>query len=204
MEYQLNEIFCSLQGEGVWTGTPMVFIRLAGCSMGCKFCDTDLGENFRADETEIIHRVKQYKKVRIVVLTGGEPLEQDCGTLIRLLHLEGYHVHLETNGFWKVPSSSMGEIPDWITVSPKSTDLDGEIIQLADETKFLCGQPGWVELIEEVMSVYSPYRAERLWIMPVADGRQINWQNVELAKAYCLANPDFSLCMQLHKILKIP
>ncbi len=40
-EYRINEIFYSLQGEGHWSGTPIVFVRLSGCNLGWPVCDTD-------------------------------------------------------------------------------------------------------------------------------------------------------------------
>ena len=75
--YSVNEIFSSLQGEGFWTGTPMVFVRLAGCNLRCPFCDTDHrhGEALRADALvrEVLTRADGCRRI---CLTGGEPLLQ--------------------------------------------------------------------------------------------------------------------------------
>ena len=50
---QLAEIFYSVQGEGTWTGTPAVFVRLAGCNLSCSFCDTDYALKFLATVDEV-------------------------------------------------------------------------------------------------------------------------------------------------------
>lgn len=126
----ISEIFYSIQGEGVWTGTPMVFVRLAGCSMGCDFCDTKYSWNNGQEMIveKILGEIKEFKSNRVCI-TGGEPLEQDVSTLIFILNEAGYKTHLETNGAWKIPGGF-----DWITVSPKK-DVLFENLFRADEIK---------------------------------------------------------------------
>ena len=114
--YKVNEIFYSLQGEGFWTGTPMVFIRLSGCNLRCPFCDTDHSE-FRLMTVDAI--IKAVNKVDpencgYVCITGGEPLLQLGTDLIDALHRFYYNVHVETNGTRPVPQGV-----DWVTLSPK-------------------------------------------------------------------------------------
>ncbi len=74
---QLSEIFYSIQGEGLWTGTPAVFVRLAGCNLACDFCDTDYSTKFFAHVDEIVALVREAAcDCPMVVLTGGEPFAQ--------------------------------------------------------------------------------------------------------------------------------
>jgi 7-carboxy-7-deazaguanine synthase len=114
---QLAEIFFSIQGEGTWTGTPAVFVRLAGCNLACDFCDTDYALKFIASVNEVVARVRALSAdCPMVILTGGEPLAQtQTPALIDALRADGRRVHIESNGTIEVP------LPDdvWLTVSPK-------------------------------------------------------------------------------------
>ncbi|MDQ6925464.1 MAG: 7-carboxy-7-deazaguanine synthase QueE, partial [Candidatus Eremiobacteraeota bacterium] len=74
---QLAEIFYSVQGEGTWTGTPAIFVRLAGCNLSCAFCDTDYALKFIAPVGDVIARVRaEGGACPMVIITGGEPLAQ--------------------------------------------------------------------------------------------------------------------------------
>ena len=113
----LAEIFYSIQGEGTWTGTPAVFVRLAGCNLACDFCDTDYAIKRFAGIDEIVAMVRAAgNDCPMVVLTGGEPFAQaQAGALIDALRRDGRRVHVESNGtiFTELP-------PDvWLCVSPK-------------------------------------------------------------------------------------
>ena len=73
----IAELFYSIQGEGTWTGTPAVFVRLAGCNLNCRFCDTDYALRAFASPGEIVTQVRELGGAcPMVVLTGGEPLAQ--------------------------------------------------------------------------------------------------------------------------------
>ena len=97
---QLSEIFYSIQGEGSWTGTPAVFVRLAGCNLACDFCDTDYSTKFFAGVDEVVAMVRGAGgDCPMVVLTGGEPLAQaETPALIEALRGDGRRVHVESNG----------------------------------------------------------------------------------------------------------
>ena len=114
---QLAEIFYSIQGEGTWTGTPAVFVRLAGCNLACTFCDTDYALKFMASVDDVVARVRaEGGACPMVILTGGEPLAQaEAPALITALRDDGRRVHIESNGTIDV------ELPAdvWLTVSPK-------------------------------------------------------------------------------------
>ena len=97
MLYNINETFYSLQGEGLWTGTPMFFIRLSGCNLNCKFCDTDYSHHYSDSIEGLVEKVLQSKAERVVI-TGGEPGLQDTIPLVTSLHSYYLKVHVETNG----------------------------------------------------------------------------------------------------------
>lgn len=97
---RITEIFYSLQGESRTQGCPTVFVRLTGCPLRCRYCDTAYafsgGEVMPLDAIE--QRIASYKP-RFVTVTGGEPLAQPgCIELLKALCDKGYDVSLETSG----------------------------------------------------------------------------------------------------------
>jgi 7-carboxy-7-deazaguanine synthase len=105
---KINEIFYSLQGEGILIGVPTIFIRTTGCNLRCTWCDTKYAYEEGKEMTveEIVTRVRDFR-ANYVCLTGGEPLlQKDTTKLIQKLSDEGYQVSLETNG-----SISIEELP---------------------------------------------------------------------------------------------
>ncbi len=97
---RLTEIFCSIQGESSRVGLPTVFVRLTGCPLRCRWCDTEYafngGKNWGIDE--ILAEVARHG-IPTVCVTGGEPLAQKaCLALLERLCDAGYSVSLETSG----------------------------------------------------------------------------------------------------------
>ena len=96
----INEIFYSLQGESSFTGLPTIFIRLTGCPLRCRYCDTKYAfhEGDKITIRNILLEISQYR-TRYVTVTGGEPLAQrGCFDLLTQLCDDGYIVSLETSG----------------------------------------------------------------------------------------------------------
>lgn len=189
---KVNEIFYSLQGEGCYSGTPAVFIRLSGCNLRCPFCDTQHESGTEMSEAEIVEVLKQWP-TRFVVLTGGEPLLQITEKF--LYELRHYFVAVETNG-----TQPLIEGLDWITLSPKDEWL-GErarpVLDWTDELKVLydgANDP----------SRYDYIRAECRSLQPIDTGNmKLNAIIRQKAVDYCLQHPEWSLSLQIHKILKI-
>ena len=101
---KINEIFYSLQGEGILTGLPNIFIRTTGCNLRCLYCDTKYAYFNGKDMTidEIFKKIKNYN-CKYVCITGGEPLiQEETIDLIRFLLDKNYIIILETNGSKKI------------------------------------------------------------------------------------------------------
>ncbi|PIZ71984.1 7-carboxy-7-deazaguanine synthase [Candidatus Peregrinibacteria bacterium CG_4_10_14_0_2_um_filter_43_11] len=103
MKIVVNEIFQSIQGEGPGTGKPSVFIRLGGCNLTCRWCDskfawhTKYQDNHVMSVETVIDRIKSYPCNHLVI-TGGEPLLQQKEIEVILKKLPNHTAELETNG----------------------------------------------------------------------------------------------------------
>ena len=189
---QLSEIFYSIQGEGTWTGTPAVFVRLAGCNLACDFCDTDYSTKFFAGVGDVVEKVREVGgDCPMVVLTGGEPLAQaETLTLIDALRTDGRRVHIESNG------TIFTDLPDdvWLCVSPKER-VDPRMATRANEAKLIVDE----RVPEEHLTLF----AGKPTILLQPEGNKP--ANVAMALAYAKANPQrFRLSLQTHKFIGVP
>jgi 7-carboxy-7-deazaguanine synthase len=192
---QLAEIFYTLQGEGSFTGTPAVFVRLAGCNLACDFCDTDYSLKFVASVDEVVRRVgEEGGDCPMVVITGGEPFAQrDTLALIAALRADGRRVHVESNG--TIPVSA--ELPDdvWLTVSPKER-LDAGMARRANEAKLIVDRRVPREWLKHFDATTTP-----IFLQPEGNKKE----NVALALEAAKAEPRrFRLSLQTHKLIGIP
>lgn len=187
MTYRVNEIFHSLQGEGAFTGTPMVFVRMAGCNRACRFCDTDFKSFTPMSAAQITERVSAYRCPR-VVLTGGEPMLQTDDELIDALHGAGLTIHMETNGTLPVPPGI-----DWVTCSPKEPPL-GIQPERPDEIKIVyTGQSA-----HELQQIREAFPRTELFYLQPCSGQNIP-QTVEMVMQLA----TWRLSLQIHKLINI-
>lgn len=192
--YRVNEIFYSLQGEGFWTGTPMVFVRLSGCNLQCPFCDTDHLAYTEMSAGEIVTQVRSCGgPCTRICLTGGEPCLQADAALLSAFHEAGYTVHMETNGTCSVPAGV-----DWVTLSPKDqvAGLRGNgtvVLERADEVKLVLA-PG----VDP--SAWSTFPATWHFLQP-CDAAGL--MNTAETISYIEAHPLWRLSLQTHKLLNI-
>ncbi len=208
--YTLKEIFYTIQGEGMYTGRPAIFLRFAGCNLWtgherhrmsaiCKFCDTDFvgtdGENGGKYETaELITIINSLWPSDalinpFLVLTGGEPAMQIDQGLIDAFHAHDFLVSIETNGTMLLPHGI-----DWVCVSPKS--YAPLVIHEGDELKLVYPQE------DALPEQFSNLKFKRFSLQPM-DGTSIN-ENIQKVVDYCKANPLWQVSLQTHKILGIP
>lgn len=115
---RISEIYASVQGEGLLTGTPSVFVRTSGCNLRCWFCDTPYAswqpEGSYFSEEEILARIMSFE-LEHVVITGGEPMiVGSLGSLCDSLCVVGKHITIETAGTRFLPVRC-----DLMSISPK-------------------------------------------------------------------------------------
>ena len=161
-----NGIFSTIQGEGDLLGTPMHFIRLAGCSVGCPECDTDYRVSERLSVAEIIERLQRLPRLAWVWITGGEPTDHPLGNLIAALHRERYNVALATAGVrtecrdgWKVHVERITNGVNFLSVSPHFAD-DRWKLRTGSQLNAVIGLNGLKLILMisvEVMKLWSPY-----------------------------------------------
>ena len=195
--YRVNEIFYSLQGEGFWTGTPMVFLRFSGCNLKCPFCDTDHSGYREMSAEEILLAVLQAGgECRRVCVTGGEPSLQLDKALVDALHGAGFRIHVETNGTRPLPAGV-----DWVTLSPK-TDVKGlkgdgtVVLERADEVKVVyAGFP---------VDKWAAFPADWHFLQPCDTGDEAKNRAI-LAETmdHIQRHPLWRLSLQTHKLLNI-
>ena len=187
-KYAVNEIFLSLQGEGFWTGTPMVFLRFSGCNLRCPFCDTDFTSFTSMTGEEILLKIKETapEGCRRICITGGEPSLQLDSPLVDLLHGEGFILHLETNGTRPLPEGI-----DWVTLSPKSDFVPSAEVVLprCDELK--------VVYTGQDFRKWESFPSGNYFLQPCSCSN-----TGEVVKAI-LENPKWRLSLQTHKYIGI-
>ncbi|MFL6438608.1 MAG: radical SAM protein [Terriglobales bacterium] len=96
------EIYKSIQGESSFAGLPCIFVRLAGCNLRCSWCDSEysFSGGYKISVENVIAEVKKLRPVKLVEITGGEPMlqEHDVVPLTESLVADGYEVLIETSG----------------------------------------------------------------------------------------------------------
>lgn len=191
--YRINEIFYSIQGEGVHAGVPAVFVRFSGCNLKCPFCDTDHSGYTEMTSDEIINTVDRYPG-RLVVLTGGEPGLFVDRELVSALKRNCRKVCIETNGTCELPDNI-----DFVTMSPKDEFCPGAtpVLHKCDELKL-------VYRGDNDPSRYDHITAGDRILQPCDTGDlKKNAGITSAALDYCLDHPQWRLGLQIHKLLNV-
>lgn len=216
----VQDIFYTLQGEGPLSGEPAVFVRLAGCNLQCKMCDTAFDKT--ADRTyvsEIINRVVEAPHHQLVVLTGGEPLRQNVVPLIADLIGQDICVQIETAGTcWPPNFEYLASGPKCIIVcSPKTPKLHPMIAQHCTDFKYVLqdgrvaedGLP-WGSYFEGPHRNDPEYRVCRpptnaqVWVSPCDEYDPArNVANRDAAVKSAMEH-GYALSLQVHKLIGLP
>ncbi len=196
LKLPIVEVFHSVQGEGRWVGHSAYFIRLAGCNVGCSWCDTKVSWNEKQHPPRSVSSLVAAAleaNPHFVVITGGEPLMHDLTELTRTLRAAGLAVHLETSGAYPLSGRF-----DWITLSPKrNKPPEPKIYPLANELKVVIAEPEdfrWAEL--QAKSV--PATTLKV-LQPEWHAEQSN----QIVLDYVLQQPQWRMSLQTHKYIGI-
>ncbi len=178
---QVSEIFYSIQGEGASCGRATAFIRLGGCTLGCQWCDTKYtwrGGPVR-EKSSILETIQKFPARRVVV-TGGEPFEQDITELLQALLEVGFTIEIETAGFAPLANVQCASLAHQLNVSPKLANsgvpfarrIHLPVLQFLRDTgkayfKFVVDQPGDVAEVDALVTALS-LAPERVLLMPQA------------------------------------
>lgn len=220
MNYPINEIFESIQGEASYTGAPSVFVRLQGCPVGCPWCDTkhtwsevpqaqvsvpvmlaktDDDERHATMSDEAIDALlNTHYRARHVVITGGEPCMHDLRPLTTRLLDSGHTVQIETSGTFPIRADER----TFVTVSPK-LDMPGGLPLLdaalarANEIKLPVGKASdYDKFRQQVLPLLPPERL--VWLQPLSQSPSATALCIELATAH-----GHRVSLQTHKFIHV-
>jgi 7-carboxy-7-deazaguanine synthase len=192
------ESFYTLQGEGFHQGKAAYFIRLAGCDVGCVWCDVkeswDKDQHQQQSIEQIVAKATKHPG-RLAVITGGEPTMYNLKKLTKTLHEKGFSTNIETSGAHPLTGSW-----DWICLSPKKfkPPLPGILLK-AHELKIIVfnrSDFGWAE---KYAALVSP--GCKLFLQP-------EWDKANMVTPwiidYIKENPKWELSLQIHKYVNLP
>jgi 7-carboxy-7-deazaguanine synthase len=217
----INEIFYSLQGEGFLAGIPSVFVRLAGCPLRCKWCDTKYAwdnetENDYSIE-EIFQTVQQWP-CKFIVITGGEPMtNSDLAEFVRKLKELKKHITIETAG-----TTFIADMPcDLMSISPKLSNSTPDEPELAEthealrldvavlrklidnykyQLKFVVDSQDDLAEIQQTIEKLGNVNSEKVMLMPQAATRDEFLVKSPMVAEMC-KRTGFAFCQRLQILL---
>ena len=192
------EMFYSLQGEGYHQGKAAYFIRLAGCDVGCVWCDVkeswDASKHPVLSIEEIVSSALAHPG-RLAIITGGEPLLYNLDALTTALKKAGFEINMETSG-----SSPMSGNWDWVCLSPKKFKAPlTESIAAASELKVVIFNKHdfeWAETYAQQVPASC-----KLYLQPEWDKANEMMPSII---DYVKTHPKWELSAQLHKYIQVP
>jgi organic radical activating enzyme len=195
--YATNEVFYSLQGEGIRAGEPSVFVRFAGCNLTCRLdthgfdCDTEFVSGRKLTAREIVAESRaRGGGCRWIVFTGGEPLLQLDAALLEEVRQAGYRVAVETNGTIELSDDVEARI-DWIVCSPKVAE-HALRLRRCHELRYV-RHPG--QAIPRPRIVADHHLVSPAWTAAGLPREHLDW-----CIRLCQENPGWRLSVQLHKL----
>lgn len=218
--YKINELFETIQGEGYFTGTPCVFIRLQGCPVQCSWCDTrQTWDSLAQDEThfiniltkksesskwayanaeDIVDYIEQAFNAKHVVITGGEPCLYDLSPLTQCLEKKHFRCQIETSGTYPISATNK----TWVTVSPKinmrgKLEIKKEALVRANEIKHPVACESDLEKLDALLNLINT-KNKVISLQPISQKQNATTLCIE----QCIKR-NWRLSVQMHKYLNI-
>ena len=207
------EKFHSLQGEGFHCGKSAFFIRLAGCEVGCPWCDTKHSwDSKKYPLISIEALLSEIKEARLkgasfIVLTGGEPLQHNLDELCEIIKnrtettkLNPVKIHIETSGV-----NDFSGFFDWITLSPKRHNPPQDFfLEKCNEVKIIINDTNDIEFARNIKNKIFDIKNQnnnekKFFVQPAWNSNK----GYKLAIEFAKGNPDWTLSLQTHKYLSI-
>ena len=190
----VSETFESIQGEGFYSGSRSFFVRLAGCDIGCHWCDEKKSwpnDGFPRFKVNQLVKLCTDSSSEIVIVTGGEPLMQDLTDFTNKLY-GNKKIHLETSGAYPLSGKW-----DWITLSPKKNKLPRkDIYSYVNELKIIIyNDSDFNFALEESKKVSENCL---LYLQPEWSKKE---KNLEKILSFNKTYPEWKLSVQTHKYL---
>jgi len=195
----IYEMFYTIQGEGFNSGKPVFLIRIAGCNIGCPWCDTKYAwkpsPNQLIEVERLINIASSYN-AKSILITGGEPTLYNLEPLTAAAKTKNITTYLETSGTNLITGNW-----DWICLSPKpfKQPID-QAFEIANELKVIIYSENDFKFAEEMRKRLNS-RKIPLYLQPEWSNRE---KIVPLIIDYIKENPQWRLSLQIHKILSIP
>lgn len=194
----IMEHFFTIQGEGTYSGRAAYFVRLAGCDIGCVWCDVK--ESWDSELHPILgidYLVSEIEKTTVdfVVITGGEPALYNLAPFIKKLKTLKIEVAIETSGCYELKG-----IVDWYCFSPKKFKAPcKEAYQLANELKIVINHTSDLAWAEKHAEKVKP--SCKLYLQP-------EWSKSDsllpLIIEFVKSNNKWRISLQIHKFMHIP
>jgi 7-carboxy-7-deazaguanine synthase len=221
MNYKINELFETIQGEGSYTGQPSIFIRLQGCPVACSWCDTkhtwDIDDNDEVNQNIMLTKTQENSlwasmsiqqildlideksyQAKHIVLTGGEPCMVDLTPLCLAFEARGFSTQVETSGTFEINVSD----DCWVTVSPKVNMRGGypilnSAMKRANEIKHPVATETHVADLKSLLEKHE-VSSTPIYLQPISQKKRAT----ELAIQTCIQN-NWRLSVQVHKYIGI-
>lgn len=220
--YKINEVFETIQGEGVFTGVPAIFVRLQVCPVGCSWCDTKQTWTAEPEDLVSVERImvktedsplwtqldangivalliEQGYTAKHIVITGGEPCIYDLRPLTIALEKAGFNCQIETSGTSDILTSDQ----TWVTVSPK-INMKAKLpvlvsaLERANEIKHPVGTHKDIDQLEALLATATLRSDVTIALQPISQKPRAT----ELCIETCITR-NWRLSIQTHKYLAI-
>ena len=192
------EQFYSIQGEGFYQGHAAYFIRLAGCDVGCVWCDVkeswDAAEEQKMEIEKIVNSAVE-SGAKLAVITGGEPAMYNLDELTASLKAKNFRTNIETSGAYTLTGKW-----DWVCLSPKKFKAPVDsVFHEADELKVIVYNKSDFKWAEKNSALVKSNC--ELFLQPEWSREK---EMTPLIIDYVKQNPKWKISLQIHKYMNIP